>query len=268
MPTDPPREVRRSIPSTRCASSTKSAARLGGGDEVGALEQHTGIREGGDRQPVPRRDHLVVAARLGSLRAGGQQPGRASPPTTPGRRGRCRSCRVEAPASKVPVGRDRRAGPRHVRRPRPEHLDELGGCPRVGEALVRVAVDDGVGVERGREPALVGAQVAQQEVGGLLGHPPCERVAGRAPQVGVDAQQQGVVVEHLLEVRHDPVARRRQYRAKPPPSWSYIPPRAIAAQYRGPSRARRPSRCGRGGAGGTPAPSTAGTWGHRRTRRS
>ena len=35
-----------------------------------------------------------------------------------------------------------------------------------------MAVHDGVGVERGGEPALVGAQVAQQEVGGLLGDPP------------------------------------------------------------------------------------------------
>ena len=82
----------------------------------------------------------------------------------------------------------------------PEHLRQLGGRPGVGQALDAL----GVGVERGGEPALGRAQVAQQEVGGLAGDPLGQRRAGGPPQVDVDAQQLGVVVQHLLEVRHDP----------------------------------------------------------------
>src|SRR2546429_2533684 len=41
-------------------------------------------------------------------------------------------------------------------------------------------------------------------VTGLLGHPAGQRRAGPAPQVRVDPGQEGVVVEHLLEVRDDP----------------------------------------------------------------
>ncbi|CAM5710305.1 hypothetical protein SVIOM74S_06101 [Streptomyces violarus] len=62
-----------------------------------------------------------------------------------------------------------------------------------------------VGVQRGGEPALGGAQFAHHEVGGLQGDPAGELGAGGTPEVGVDPAQQGVVVQHLLEVRHDPV---------------------------------------------------------------
>ena len=83
-----------------------------------------------------------------------------------------------------------------------EDLRQLGGRPGVGQTLDAVRV----GVQRRGEPALRRAQVAQQELRGLLRHPPGEggMRARDAGEVGVDPQQQRVVVEHLLEVRHDP----------------------------------------------------------------
>ena len=77
-----------------------------------------------------------------------------------------------------------------------EHLDQLVGGPGVELALDALAV----GVERGGEAALGRAQLAQQEVGGLAGDPLPQRPAATR----VDAEQQAVVVEHLLEVRHHP----------------------------------------------------------------
>jgi hypothetical protein len=82
-----------------------------------------------------------------------------------------------------------------------EHLDELGRRPGVGEPLHSL----GVGVEGRGEATFRGREVAQQEAGRLVGDPPRPRLAGGPPQVQVDPQQQRVVVEHLLEVRHHPV---------------------------------------------------------------
>ncbi|GDY63211.1 hypothetical protein SAV14893_026040 [Streptomyces avermitilis] len=62
-----------------------------------------------------------------------------------------------------------------------------------------------VGVERGGEPALAGTQLAHHEVGGLQGDTTSEFGTGGTPEVGVDAAEEGVVVEHLLEVGYDPV---------------------------------------------------------------
>ena len=91
-----------------------------------------------------------------------------------------------------------------LRRPgavlRAEHLVELGGRPDVEASLDAL----GVGVERGREPTVGGAQLGEQEVGRLPGDPLPERVAGLPPPADVDAEQLRVVVEHLLEVRHHP----------------------------------------------------------------
>ena len=86
-------------------------------------------------------------------------------------------------------------------RPRPvvgaEHLDQLVRCPDVERALGAL----GVRVEGGGEAALGCPELPEQEVGDALGRPdPHVGAPG-----GVDAQQLGVVVEHLLEVRHHPV---------------------------------------------------------------
>ena len=77
------------------------------------------------------------------------------------------------PCSKVPaVGDGEQRRPPRAPSSVAEHLAELGGCPGVGQALDAV----GVGVERRGETALVGAQVAQQELGGLQGDPAGQRV--------------------------------------------------------------------------------------------
>ena len=81
-----------------------------------------------------------------------------------------------------------------------QHLDELRRRPGVELALHSLAV----GVPGRGESALGGAHVAQQEVGRLAHDALGERITGEPPPVQVDPQEQGVVVEHLLEVRHDP----------------------------------------------------------------
>ena len=119
------------------------------------------------------------------------------------------------PCSKVPVGGD----PKQVGRPgavaRPSTSVSCAGVHDVGQALDAV----GVGVQRGREPAVRGAEVAQQERGRLVGDPPRQRVAGQPPQLRVDPQQQRVVVEHLLEVRHGP---RRVHRVPGEPAGQLV----------------------------------------------
>ena len=82
------------------------------------------------------------------------------------------------------------------------HLAELVDRPAVELALdaLRVGV-------LGREEAALGvAEVAQHVGDDLLGDAPVTRLAGDLPSVHVGAQQQRLVVEHLLEVRHQPVS--------------------------------------------------------------
>ncbi len=81
----------------------------------------------------------------------------------------------------------------------------------------------GVGVQRRGEPALGQRHVAQQVVERLLRDDPVPLLAGRRVRVQVGRGQQGVVVEHLLEVRHQPSAVHRvageaagQYVVHPP----------------------------------------------------
>ena len=82
----------------------------------------------------------------------------------------------------------------------PENRAQLGGPPDVEPSFFALAV----GVQRRREPAFAGPQLAQHPVARLVRHPAGQRRAGAAPQVRVDPSEQGVVVEHLLEVRDDP----------------------------------------------------------------
>ena len=105
-----------------------------------------------------------------------------------------------SPSTSIELGRasTRRSGPRPRRCRRPARRQaRRPGCP--GRAAGTAAVSSAI--RRG------------------------ERVAGQPPQLGVDPQQQRVVVQHLLEVRHGPACR---------------PPRS--------GRSRRPAgrRCRRG----------------------
>ena len=83
----------------------------------------------------------------------------------------------------------------------PEQLAQLRLGPHVELALLAL----GVGVERGVEAALGAAHLAQRPVERLLAHAAEELLAGQLPGVQVGACEQRVVVEHLLEVRHEPV---------------------------------------------------------------
>ena len=89
----------------------------------------------------------------------------------------------------------------------PSTARDLGRRPRVEQALVAVAVGSGrVGVLGRREPAGVLAQVAQHVLDGLGDDLAPARLIEGDGGVGVDPHQQRLVVEHLLEVRHEPLA--------------------------------------------------------------
>jgi len=86
-----------------------------------------------------------------------------------------------------------------------EGLQELRGNafllrPGEGEALDAVSV----GVLRGGEAAFRQAQLPQQVLDGLLDDAAVALLARHEPAVEVGRDEQRVVVEHLLEVRHEP----------------------------------------------------------------
>ena len=119
-----------------------------------------------------------------------------------GSSGSASSWRVDAPCSNVPASVTSSSRAAQAPSSSPSTSSSWAGRPHVEPALDPLAV----GVQRGGEAALVGAQLGQQEVGGLPGHPLGQRVAGLPPPARVDAEQLRVVVEHLLEVRHHPAA--------------------------------------------------------------
>ena len=177
---------------------------LRGLDQVGPAEQGTGLGQGRDGEPVPRGDHLVVPLRA-----------RAPLPRPP----QLGADPLE-PLVVVRIGGEPEHGgavlegaalghPEHPGRPAAvllaEDLPEPGRGPDVEQALTVPTVRAGaVGVEGGGEASLGGAHLPEQPSGGLQRHPAGEGRPGRPPPVGVHPQQQGVVVQHLLEVRHDP----------------------------------------------------------------
>ncbi len=62
-----------------------------------------------------------------------------------------------------------------------------------------------VGVLSGIEAALRVGHFAQHIIEGFLGNAAVEGPAGKLPSVEIEAGEQGVVVEHFLEMRHQPV---------------------------------------------------------------
>ena len=126
-----------------------------------------------------------------------------------------------------------------------EHRGQLIGGPHVEPALVAL----GVGVQRGGEPALGGRQLAQAEVRGLAGDPLPQPVAGLPPPMQVRAQQQRVVVQHLLEVRHHPGGVDRVPREAAAELVVHAPARHRGQRLAG--HDQRPlARCGAGRPGG------------------
>ncbi|ESU51522.1 hypothetical protein P376_0494 [Streptomyces sp. HCCB10043] len=175
--------------------------------EVGPVEVGAGLGEGGDGEPVPGGNDFVVPPRARPLVTGGQQPGAyagdargvngSGVPRQPQHGGAF----LEGPVLGHP---EISSGEGAI--VLPQHLTQLRGRPHVIGALdmltVRVLA---VGVQRGGEPALGGPQLPHHEVGGLQGDPAGLVRPGGPPEVGVHPAEQGVVVEHLLEVRDDPL---------------------------------------------------------------
>ena len=176
------------------------------------------VREGRQRQPVPRREHLVVRARLRPLRAGREEAG-------------LQGVQVRRDlAFRLPeVQRQVRDGQRHERHAAAPHLgpvriEEVAGVRDAQVTAQQVAVRVAqhgpdlsgrpgerqalhaprVRILRGEKPAVRGEHLAPQ-VRQRPARRPRER---RVPAELVGAQQRagqlGVVVQHLLEVRHPP----------------------------------------------------------------
>ncbi len=82
-----------------------------------------------------------------------------------------------------------------------QHRTQLRRRPQEKRALLALAVRVGGGVER----ALRRGHVAQHVVQRLPGDALIPGVAGEAIRFGVQARQIRLVVEHLLEVRHQPL---------------------------------------------------------------
>ena len=119
----------------------------------------------------------------------------------PASAGSARSWSTEAPCSKVPASRDAKHARRVAAVLGAERRAELIGRPDVEGALRAVAVR----IQSRGKAAFRGAELGYQPVAGPLGDAARQRAASPPPQVRVDPGQQRVVVEHLLEVRHDPV---------------------------------------------------------------
>ena len=158
-------------------------------------------REG---QPVPCRELLVVARRpdlaAPAPRAAhcGRVPAGRRRPLTRRCGARCSippSCRSAVTPSEWPGPRSSSSRPAVVR------TDMAPRAPDVEAALDAL----GVGVQGGGEPAVLGPELGEHEVEGPARDPgvPLDRPWLGTLEVGVGEQR--VVVEHLLEVRHEPV---------------------------------------------------------------
>ena len=170
---------------------------------VRALQDGARVGERAHHQRVPRRQALVVGRGAHAPLAHLQQA-RADPLAHLGLG--LRSARLQHVGPRRPVGEVagvRRAEPaeRGVG-VRAECADELGGRPDVEASLLAL----GVRVERAVEPAVRRPHLAQRPVERLLARAPQHRIPADEPAVQVRAGEQGVVVQHLLEVRDRPRA--------------------------------------------------------------
>ncbi len=108
-------------------------------------------------------------------------------------------------ALKIPVGADIEGARHPLRILRTQNRLQLGGGPHVKAALLAIAV----GIQAGEEPALLAGHLPRHEADGLLDDSPKHRAPGDQPGVDVRAGEEGVVVQHLLEVRNQPVGIHR-----------------------------------------------------------
>ena len=174
-----------------------------------ARERRRGVGQRGDHERVPGGQALVVEARAHAGRAGLEQALADATARLPvGPRARIRRPRlaqhVQAGLGMVRIGEvaalaGAQPGDRGVG-VGAELLPQFGHGPHVEASLDALRV----GVQGGVEAALRAAHLAQRPAQRVHAHVQQVRLRGRLPAVQVRAREQGVVVQHLLEVRHRP----------------------------------------------------------------
>jgi hypothetical protein len=114
-----------------------------------------------------------------------------------------------------------------------EGLQQLGRNALVRGPRVRQPLDSVcIGVLGGGEPAFGQRKIAEQVLARVRGHAPVALLARHDPRVEVGRDEQRVVVEHLLEVRHEPALVDR------------VPVEAAADEVVHPARRHRVERRG------------------------
>ena len=185
---------------SRRGSPRRSCGPRGGCGGDGPDRPRAG-RAGTRRGPLPRRR---------GLRAPGACPLR------PGRPARARS-RRRSPCRRAPgCGRCSRSSsrrprvsssssPRSTKRPSSNGSNSSSGAPSPGaQVYVRPSTPSVSASCEEANPPLVEAKLAHEVVERLLRHLAVALVPGHEPAVQVGRGEQRVVVEHLLEVRHEP----------------------------------------------------------------
>ena len=194
-----------------------------------AVESSRRPREGRNHQPVPRRENLVVEMRTGPRCSSRHQQAARLPQhvanlldRSPG--DRChvveRPRRVQeilAGELALRIGRcvavrqHAVAGAEHAS-VGAEHLldfvippDVEGALHLVRTSLVRVLRRDAVGVFGREEPATRSRQVTPNVVERIERDLCVETIAGHLGRLGIGQDELGLVVQHLLEVRHPPI---------------------------------------------------------------
>ena len=238
--------------------------RHGGRRPVGTARGRRRLGQRRAEHGVPLGEHLVVEpgrtrparaanrSRRAASTSAGRSSGRARGPAQDG-------ATLEVPLRRDPVPLGGHGGPR-----RPEDLGQLGRGPQVEAALLAL----GVGVLGRVQPPVRRRQRAEHVGHGLLHDLGVTRRPRDLPGVQVGAHQPGLVVQHLLEVRHRP--RRVGGVAGEPPAQVVVDPpaamasRVVVAMASDPGSPRRrwwrrhsSTSCGWGNLGADPKPPRA-----------
>ena len=179
----------------------------GGGQPVVALEGGGGIGQGCDHQAVPVGQDLVVPARPDAPVADGLQPGaqaRQPPFLVLAQQGGRAVAVQDGVVLPISLGRDVVGLLEEGRVFGAQDRVDLGFVPHIEFALDAFAV--GI-VGRGKTAAF-GHHLAQHPVAGLGDALGIERAPGFLPDQGQQIDKLRIVVEHLLEMRDQPLGIR------------------------------------------------------------
>ena len=169
---------------------------------IGAGEDARGMSERGNHQPVPVGQHLVVEAGANTRRAGVEEDGaRAREPGLGRSIGERRVLQAVEDGMAFPI-----AAGRHVvewpevRRTLAEEGIDLRLAPDIELPFLMLTV----GIEARGEAALGAAHLARHPADGLGDPLRIELALLVLPDQGQEIDELGIVVEHLLEMRHQP----------------------------------------------------------------